>query len=70
MPAEQMFLLFDDGTAYEFYTTGILSTTGGIMNKDINGLYQYMKSNMEIYFQSIKDPDSDQHITGYINLDP
>ncbi len=66
-PAQQLFLLFDDGQGYEFYSSGSIYTTSCIRFNSLHDIYNYMDPAMEIYYQSIKDPDSNKLITGYVN---
>lgn len=51
-PATQLFLLFDDGNYYEFYTDsdGTINTTSGVAAGSLGGVLHYMSDcNEPIY---------------------
>lgn len=50
-PTNQLFLLFDDGHYYEFYTTGCsISTTAGVSRGELNDVLGYMNQTLEPVF--------------------
>lgn len=61
-PQGQLFLLFDDNTAYEFYSydSPIINTGGCDQNTSFRDVYNYMEERYKVEFHAIKDPDSDQ----------
>jgi len=59
-PCNQLFLLFDDFSSYEFYSpNGEIVTTGGLnKNTSFREVYNYLGGNTKVIFQAVADPDS------------
>ena len=57
-PQAQLFLLFSDGTYYEFYATSSpgISTTGGVDQGGLERVREYM-GDMRIEFEAVPGPD-------------
>ncbi len=52
-PRSQLFLIFDDGTSYEFYChADIIRQTKGLWNGDITRVRGYMDARMKVVFQA------------------
>ncbi|MBI5611906.1 MAG: hypothetical protein HY942_02375 [Gammaproteobacteria bacterium] len=52
-PKSQLFLVFDDGTYYEFYSLDdVIQVTGGVSAGDIDTVRKYMSETKEIVFES------------------
>ncbi len=50
-PTNQLFLLFDDGSYYEFYTYGCsIGTTGGVVRGGLDEVLAYMDQTLEPVF--------------------
>ena len=49
-PRMQVFLIFDDGTHYEFYSDNTINGIGGVYPGDIEHVRQYIPEN-EIVFE-------------------
>lgn len=51
-PAMQLFLLFDDGTYYEFYTSsdGSINPTSGIVGGSLGSVLHYMSGGLKPVF--------------------
>ena len=60
-PKGQLFLVFDDGSSFEFYNDYGPFSAAGSLDKNISfrEIYNYMEDRYDIDFQAIKDPDSD-----------
>lgn len=57
-PHNQLFLIFDDHTSYEFYADKPIYPTGGVDKMSFNEVYRYMGDQMKIVFHAVQDPDS------------
>ena len=59
-PRSSLFLLFDDGTYYEFYASDdSITATGGVDRGGIHEVLQYLNDHSEVIFCATKDPDGD-----------
>lgn len=53
IPKSQLFLVFDDGTYYEFYCLDdVIQVTGGAVAGNIDDVRKYMSETREIVFES------------------
>lgn len=61
-PQSQLYLLFDDNSYYEFYSSsGSIRNTGGCFsNSSFREVYKYMEEQFDVKFHAVKDPDSDK----------
>lgn len=48
-------------------TTGSICTTSCIRFNSMQDIYSYMDPAMKVFYQSIKDPDSESIVTSYVN---
>lgn len=52
-PNSQLFLIFDDGTSYEFFChADVIRQTKGLWNGDITSVQRYMEGAMKIVFEA------------------
>jgi hypothetical protein len=58
-PATQLFLVFDDGTYYEFYTGAeAISCAGGFDQGGLPGVLGYMPDHMQVIYCAAENPDT------------
>lgn len=51
-PRSQLFLLFADGTCFEFYSDGSIRPTGGVDRVTIEDVRRYLKGRTEVVFEA------------------
>jgi hypothetical protein len=62
-PNEQLFLVFTDGTYYEFYIgSGSFATTGGVDPGGLERVRQYLSPPMEIFYEAFLDDDGNVQV--------
>lgn len=59
-PRSQLFLIFDDHSSYEFYSSdGYIQPTGGLdKNTSFREVYNYMSETMQVAGHAVADPDA------------
>lgn len=58
-PATQLFLIFEDGTSYEFYAReDVITCAGGIDKGGLPRVLGYMQERMQVIYCAAEDPDS------------
>ena len=57
-PHCQLFLVFDDGTSYEFYSDRPIRPAGGIEQMDFDHVIRYMGDQMKVAFTARLDAES------------
>lgn len=59
-PQSSLFLVFDDGTYFEFYAADdSIKPTGGVDRGGLHEVLQYLNDHSEVIFCATKDPDGE-----------
>lgn len=59
-PQSSLFLIFEDGTYYEFYAADdSIMPTGGVDKGGLCAVLRYMNEHSEVIYCATKDPDGD-----------